>query len=370
VNKVASVRDICVVGVGNTEYGVFPELDTYTLGVMAFKNALNDCGLSKNDIDGLIVNRIPSYLVFGAQVGINPSFIAQFPAEGRMCGLSIQTAIMALETKQANYIALVYSNNGRSKGAKYGGNMDMWSPFGMTSPGARHALMFQRHMHEYGTTNEQLSAIPIAFRKHAQLNPNAVKKSTLTKNDYLNSRLIVSPLHLNDYCLINDGAVCLILTTAERAKQLKKPLVSIKSIGSHGSLVESSLPPRDYWYSSMEKISEYIYKDANIEQKSIDGLMIYDNFSPTVLFSYEGFGFCPKGEGGNWIQNGRIELNGEFPTNTSGGHLSESYMQGWALNVEAVRQLRGECGERQIENANFMQYIAATPYVTSIIYGR
>ena len=109
---------------------------------------------------------------------------------------------------------------------------------------------------------------------------------------------------------------------------------------------------------------------AGVQRDDLDALMIYDNFSPTVLFSLEGFGFCNQGEGGAWMQDGRLELGGQFPTNTSGGHLSESYMQGWGLNAEAVRQLRGECGARQVEDAKLIQYMCAAPLITSIIYGR
>ena len=119
----------------------------------------------------------------------------------------------------------------------------------------------------------------------------------------------------------------------------------------------------------MQSVARQTYPMAGVTHDDLDGLMIYDNFSPTVLFTLEGFGFCRQGEGGPFVEDGRLELGGEFPSNTDGGHLSNSYMQGWALNVEAVRQLRGECGERQIKDAKLIQYMCAAPLVTSIIYG-
>ena len=371
-------KDTAVVGVGTTTFGKLPGLETYDLGAWALKEALYDCGLKASDIDGVIVSRIPDYQRFCESFSLNPRFALTTPGQGRMSGVSIQIAAMAIASGLATTIALVYGNDGRSAGDKYGGEGDRYGsggagqffPYGMTSPGAVHAMMFARHMHQYGTTNAQLSAIPMAFRKHASMNENAVMRELITQEQYLNSKYIAEPLHIFDYCLINDGGVALIMTTKERAKDLKKKPVYIKGVSQSTKLKDSTFPPEDLWYESMKKAADDVYSSADVKQKDLDALMVYDNFSPTVLFSLEGFGFCKQGEGGNWIQNGRLELGGEFPTNTSGGHLSESYMQGWGLNVEAIRQIRGECGLRQVKDANLIQYICAAPVITSIIYGK
>jgi len=367
-----------VVGVGTTKFGSFPDLDTYDLGALALKEALDDCDLKPADIDGLIVNRIPDYQRFGESFGLNPRFSLSTPGQGRMSGVSIQIAAMAIATGQATTIALVYGNNGRSAGDKYGGENDRYGsggagqffPYGMTSPGAVHAMMFARHMYQYGTTSEQLAAIPVAFRKHASMNPAAVMRDLISVEQHQASKFIAEPLHIFDYCLINDGGVALIITSAERAKDMKKPPVYIRGFSQSSKLNGSTFPPEDLWHDAMKKTASDVYKKADIKQVELDALMIYDNFAPTVLFSLEGFGFCEQGEGGQWIQNGRLELGGQFPTNTSGGHLSESYMQGWGLNVEAVRQIRGECNVRQVKDARLIQYICAAPLITSIIYGK
>jgi acetyl-CoA acetyltransferase len=141
-------------------------------------------------------------------------------------------------------------------------------------------------------------------------------------------------------------------------------------MGQAAALAGSSFPPEDYWRAPMRKAAADVYAMAGARPRDMDALMIYDNFTPTVLFSLEGFGFCAPGESGPFVADGRLALEGEFPTNTSGGHLSESYMQGWALNVEAVRQVRGECGERQVQDAAMVQYMTAAPVITSIIYGK
>jgi len=158
------------------------------------------------------------------------------------------------------------------------------------------------------------------------------------------------------------------MTTTDRARDTKQPPVHVRGFGQASAFKNSTFPPDDFWLAPMRQVAEATFRMAELKPADMDALMIYDNFTPTVLFSLEGFGFCPVGESGPFVAGGRLALGGEFPTNTSGGHLSESYMQGWALNVEAVRQVRGECGARQVANATHVQYINAAPICTSIIY--
>jgi len=162
-------------------------------------------------------------------------------------------------------------------------------------------------------------------------------RTPFTLEEYRAARFICEPLRLLDYCLINDGGVAMILTSAERARDLRKPAVYVRGFSQASALAGSTFPPDDYWRAPMARVAADVYQMAGAGPADMDALMIYDNFTPTVLFSLEGFGFCPPGESGPWVAGGKLELGDEFPTNTSGGHLSESYMQGWALNVEAVK---------------------------------
>jgi len=369
-------HQVAVVGVGTTRYGKLPDHDAYDLGVWALDEALADAGLTHRDIDGLIVNRIADYQRFGEITGIDPAFVTITPGQGRFSGICIEMACAVIAAGMARTVALVYGNDGRSAGDRYGGASDLygsggaglWFPYGMTSPGAFHALMAQRHMALYGTTADQLGEIAVTFRRHAALNPGAVMRAPFSLADYHASRLICAPLHLLDYCLINDGGVAMILTAAERARDLKAPPVTIAGFGQATALAGSSFPPEDFWRAPMQQVAADVRAMSGLSQADMDALMIYDNFTPTVLFALEGFGFCPVGESGRFVSDGRLRLGGALPTNTSGGHLSESYMQGWALNVEAVRQLRGSCGARQVRGARHVQYLAAAPVVTSIVY--
>jgi len=197
-----------------------------------------------------------------------------------------------------------------------------------------------------------------------------VMREPITVEQHQASKFIAEPLHIYDYCMINDGGVALIITSADRAKDMKKPPAYIRGFSQSSKLKDSTFPPDDLWHNAIQKAATDVYAMADVKREDLDALMVYDNFAPTVLFSLEGFGFCKQGEGGDWIQNGRLELGGQFPTNTSGGHLSESYMQGWGLNVEAVRQIRGECNQRQVKDAKLIQYMCAAPLMTSIIYGK
>jgi acetyl-CoA acetyltransferase len=370
-----SLKDrIAVVGVGTTAYGSFPELSDYALGAQAFKAAIADCGLPKEKVDGLLCCRVPFYQRMGEILGLDPRWTMAMPGHGRMSGMAIVEAAIALATGAADYVALIYTNIGRSRRMSYGGDESgFWDPWGFTSPGAAHALMLRMHMERYGTTTRQLAEVSVAFRRHACLNPSAVMKKPITIDDHENARPIVEPLRLLDYCLINDGAVCIVLTTAERAKDLAKVPVLISGFGMREAYSRSAsignFDP-DMWYREAQDVAQQTYGMAGVGPKDVDAFMCYDNFSPTVLFSLEGLGFCRRGESGSFVEGGALGLGGRLPTNTDGGHLSNTYMQGWALNVEAVRQLRGECGARQVPSCDVVQYAAVTPCTRSIIYTR
>jgi acetyl-CoA acetyltransferase len=375
MDSMRSLKDkIAIVGVGNTAYGNFPEIDDYGLGARAFRSALEDSGLEKKQIDGLGVCRIPYYLRMGEVLGLDVRWTLQLPGHGRMAGIGIIEAAMALASGAADYIALIYGNIGRSRRVQYGGDDDpgTWDPWGFTSPGAAHAMMFRQHMLRYGTTTRQLAEVSVAFRHHAILNPGAVMKKPMTIEDHEESKFIAEPLRLLDYCLINDGAVCIIMTTAERAKDLRKRPVLISGVGASDNYVEATIPTysHDMFYTQVNASGRQAYGMAGIGPGDVDTLMCYDNFSPTVLFALDGLGFCKRGESGAFVEGGTLKLGGKLPTNTDGGHLSNTYMQGWGLNVEAVRQLRGECGERQVADCEVAQFVAATPCARTIIYTR
>jgi acetyl-CoA acetyltransferase len=363
-----------VIGVGATAYGSFPETDEYGLAANAFRAAIDDCGLDKDDIDGLLVCRIPSYFRMGEVLGLDPRWTLTMPPHGRMSGMSVIEAALALATGQASYVALLYANIGRSRRVFYGGDEigGVWDPYGFTSPGAAHAMMFRRHMELYGTTTRQLAEVSVAFRYHASLNPSAVLRKPFTIDEHEESRPIVLPLRLLDYCLINDGAVCIIMTTPERAKDLRKPPVLVSGFGGRDAFRQSSIQnfDLDFWYDEVSEAGKKAFGMAGVTHGDVDALMAYDNFSPTVLFSLEGLGFCPRGEAGRFVEGGTLRVDGALPTNTDGGHLSNSYMQGWALNVEAARQLRGECGARQAPDCEVVAYVQATPCTRSIVYTR
>jgi acetyl-CoA acetyltransferase len=374
----ASLRDkTAIVGVGNTNYAALrapnPTRTSYRVGTEAFRAALDDAGLRKEDIDGLIVVRIPEYTRMAANLGLAElKFVNILEGGGRMAGMAIEYAAMAVAAGMANYVACIYGNNGRSAGATYGGEADREETnsydalYGMTSPGGYVAHMFRRHQFLYGTPVETLGAVSINNRTNAALNPVAVMRTPITMEDYLNSRSIAAPLRLLDYCLINDGGVCLIVTTAERARDLRRPPVLISGMAAAAQLWDY-YTVTDCFYSSLRPMAERVYEAAGVGPGNIDVLQVYDNFTPTVLFSLEGMGFCGQGESRDFITAERIARDGELPINTSGGHTSESYMQGWALLAEFVRQLRGEAGERQVADCRIGQYICCAPISNSII---
>jgi acetyl-CoA acetyltransferase len=255
------------------------------------------------------------------------------------------------------------------EGAGLPDNMYYDLAYGMTSPGAYVAMMYRRYAELYGAPDGSLAPLAINNRKNAALNPIAVMKEQITEEQYLDARYIADPLRLYDYCMINDGGAAIIVTSVERAKNLKKPPVLISAAASSGDLTNFYTKP-DFFDQASRSVADKVYAQCGLSPADMDCVQIYDNFTPIMLFSLESFGFAPRGEGWQWIKDGRIELGGEMPINTSGGHTAEGYMQGWALQIEAVRQLRGEAGARQVPNCEVAQYICVSPIVTSHILRR
>jgi acetyl-CoA acetyltransferase len=370
-----------IVGVGASPQGNFPDADPYTLAIQALRAALDDCGLRKSDIDGLIVQGPGnvSFVRMGEMLGIDPIAGANFDVGGLATGPLIQQAAMMLHAGLCKTVALVYGNASRAEGRKFGGDTvvtpgreysSAFYYYGLTSPGAASAFQARLHFETYGTRPEQLATVPITQRQHAMLNPDSIKKEPLTLDKYMSARFVCEPLRLYDYCLINDGGVALIMTTADRARDLAKPPVLLAGIGRQDSYRQSSIPSCSLWRETMPRAAEQVYAMAGVGREDIDALMIYDSFSINIWLSLENFGFCKPGEAGEFTQGGRIGLGGALPVNTHGGHLSDSYMQGWLHQVEAVRQLRGEAGARQVPSARHVQYICRGNLSTTMIYRR
>jgi acetyl-CoA acetyltransferase len=380
-----------VVGVGETDYrddyragpgrGAAAKgtggRDSYQLAVRALRRALDDAGIEKEEIDGLCIGGPLAVERASEMLGINPGWTAAGDA-----ARSIVQATLAINAGLCSTVACVYGNAQRSMDVQYGGSQAAggqqilsyvyYAPWGMTSQGALYAMMFKRHQLKYGTTEEQLGAVAIAFRKHASLNPNAIMQEPITIKDYLDSRYIVEPLRLFDYCLVNDGGVAFIVQRIDMARHGKQLPVKVSGFGwSELNVDATQLRPRikDFYYPAHRAVAAQVYPMCGYGPKDIDVYATYDSFSTHLLFSLEGFGFCPEGEAGAWIQGGRIEIGGELPCNTSGGMLSESYMQSWNHQVELVRQLRGQLGPRQVEGAEIAQYAHDTAgKCVSVIY--
>ncbi|TWF47435.1 thiolase family protein [Neorhizobium alkalisoli] len=385
-NQLSNVA--AVVGIGHTDWrkdyaahraGEAGKLDSIGLASLAFTRALKDAGISRDEVDGLIVGPTTPYERMGEVLGIDARWGGQADAM-----LAVMQATMAIHAGLAEVVALVYGNNQRTGKTNYGGanaaggasflSYVYHAPWGFTSQGALYALMFQRYMEETGLTSTQLGEVAVAQRLAASLNPEAVMQKRITVEDYLASDFVCEPLHLFDYCLVNDGGVALIIMSAERARKLRPDPVMIHGVGRYDlNRGATSLEPRltEYYLPAQQKVAAQVFDMAGVGPEDISSAQIYDSFSCHIPLALEGYGYCAPGEAGRFMQDGNIKLGGRLPVNTSGGHLSESYMQGWGHQIEAVRQIRGTCGERQVENCRFVHYSSdVAGKAVSIIYGR
>src|SRR2546425_4837199 len=386
-----AIRDqTAIVGIGQSEYGRHVGASQLKLGATALKAALEDAGLEREDVDGIVVHMGwplgVDYDRIAESYGLDVRWASQFWLHGRFVTSAIQHAAMAIACGLASVVACVTAISFRRERQTLGGPVDTEGlredggthgespPYGLTAPAGGAALGMQRYMALFGATSEQLAAVPIAFRKHALKSPHAVMKEPLTLEAHQRSRMVVDPLRLYDCSLITDGAAVALVTTAERARDLRQPPVYISGMqGMRAGRDEFIFAPRRLGINQQgsaryrpQERDLLAYRMAGIERDDIDALYTYNAFSPLVLFALERFGFCGPGEAALWVQGGRIELGGELPMNTSGGLLSEAHVGGWNSILEIVRQLRGSAGERQLVNARHLQW--ATAWGDSVVF--
>lgn len=360
----------CIVGIGQTKYSRGPETGKTDLSLQleASLAAIADAGLKRSDIDGVL----PFVCLgiaeeFAVHLGIEDlRYQSTAHLGGAAPGASLANAAMAVTAGLANTILIPggwYGFSGRrvrevvvaDTTVMSGGPTarDFYFPFGLTAPPQWFSFIARRHMYEYGTKSEQLGAIAVAQRKHAQLNPQALMRGKeLTLEKYLASPVISDPYRLFDCSLEADGAAAFIVTTVERARDLKQKPIYVMSVTQGQPYPADDLVTRDDVFQlGLTSAAPRAFAMAGVTHDDIDFAQIYDPFTFQVLQQLEELGFCKRGEGGAFVEGGRIELGGKLPVNTHGGLLSEAHVLGMNHFIEAVRQLRGEAGERQVRDA-------------------
>ncbi len=356
-----------IVGIGQSPIGEVPGMSALSLLAVAMKNAIEDAGLKKTDIDGLI-SRGPDDMYchhqrIGERLGLNVSFSTSLDNGGASQCLAVAMACMAIDAGLCHTVLCGYGRDSwsrtRSPEAKRRVTLipesqrsgEFGPEFGYFGAVATHAFSARRHMHLYGTSREQLGAIAVTFRQHASRNPSAQMRGPLTLKQYLNAPLVVEPFGRYDCSLLTDGAGAVVVTTMERARDLARPPVRVLGFGSANNL--------GGWFSDDHMVTtaargsgETAYQMAGIKPEDVNTAQLYDCFTSMVLVQLEDYGFCRKGDGGAFAASGALELGGRLPTNTSGGQLSEGHVEGMLQVVEGVRQLRHEYpSERQVQDA-------------------
>jgi acetyl-CoA acetyltransferase len=337
------------------------------LFAQAVKAALADAGLDKSAVDGLIT-RGPDDIYChhqraGQVLGIDPGFSTTLDNGGASQCLGVALACLAIDAGLCHTVVCGYGRDSWSRTRAPEAKMrvslipdaqrarEFGPEFGHIGAAGMHALGARRHMHLYGTTREQLGSIALAFREHACRNPAAQMRQPLTMEQYLNARWIVEPFGLYDCSQVTDGAGAVVVTSAERARDLARPPVYILGCGSANNL-SGWLAEDHMTVTAAAGSARTAYRMAGIGPSEVDTAQLYDCFTYTALVQLEDYGFCAKGEGGPFAASGALRLSGALPTNTSGGQLSEGHVEGMLQIVEAVRQLRREYPEsRQVPDA-------------------
>jgi acetyl-CoA C-acetyltransferase len=336
-----------------------PDKTAYQIHAESARGALADAGLTTKDVDGFFTAGVGpiGIMTLAEHLNLTPRYHDSTNIGGSSFVAHVIHAAAAIGAGLCDVALITYGSTASSDryavgtgGVSAGDPPDQFeAAYGPTVVGS-YAMVAQRHMHEFGTTSEQLAEIAVTIRRHAGLNPAAKFRDPITVDDVLASRIVSSPLHLLDCCIISDGGGAVVVTSVQRAHDVPKRGVRI--LGGAEGLCHTAMGQRDLtdiaaWQSGPRALAM-----AGVGHADIDLCMIYDSFTITVLETLENLGFCRKGEGGAFVQNGRIGLGGALPVNTDGGGLSSNHpgMRGIFLVIEAVKQLRGECGPRQVKD--------------------
>jgi len=347
-----------IVGVAESDLGQVAEgMSVFDLMAQGASRALDDCGLALKDVDGLFSATTQSrlsVLALAEYLGINPRFVGSTIVGGSSFEYHVAHAVGAIALGLCNVALIAYGSTQRSVGRRQASLREVnpyETPFKPFMPSSAYALAASRHMHEFGTTREQLAAVAVAAREWALLNPAAWEKKPLTIEDVLSSRMVSDPFTVRDCCLVTDGGGAIIVTSAERARSLKKPPAYVLGFGhsvTHANI--SSMP--DLTVTGAAAAGKAAYAMAGLGPADVNAVELYDAFTINTILFLEDLGFCGKGEGGAFVSGGRIGPNGSLAVNTNGGGLSYCHpgMYGLFILIEAVRQVRAECGARQVRN--------------------
>jgi acetyl-CoA acetyltransferase len=360
-------RQFAIVGIGETQLGRVPDMTSWELYIQAAELALEDAGLAKGEIDGLLtcgslVEPHPRHHIGLAEhLGIPVvRFSDTLHTVGAAAAAGLQIAAAAILADLCKIVLVAAADNLLSGLTRKEGvaamtlfhNREFTIPYGPLIA-SMYACQANRHMEEYRTTSEQMAAVAVAARKHAMLNPQAQQSTLITIEDVLDSRMITTPFHMLDCAQVSDGGAAFLVTTAERAKDLRQKPVYLLGAGQAHSQYDLTLIP-DLTTSDAGISSEAAFRAAGVEHQDIDFVQTYDCFTHAPIILLEDMGFCEKGEGGDFVSKGKIEPGGALPMNTHGGLLSccHAGITGGIFHlVEAVRQLRGQAGERQVQDA-------------------
>jgi acetyl-CoA C-acetyltransferase len=351
---------VAVVGAFEHPARYAPDKTAYQIHAESARGALADAGLEIGDVDGFCTSGVGpiGIISLAGHLNLRPCWMDSQSIGGSSFVSHCLHAAAAIAAGLCSVVLVTYGSTAASErfaigtgGGGVGDPPDHFEvPFGPTIVGS-YALVAQRHMHDYGTTSEQLAEIAVTMRRHAGLNPAAKYRDPITVEDVLASRMISSPLHLLDCCMISDGGGALVLTSVERARDLAKPPVVI--LGGAEAVRHAGIGERDVLDIAARQSGPLALERAGVRHDDLDLCTIYDSYTITVLATLEALGFCRPGEGGSFCGGGRIGLGGALPVNPDGGGLSSNHpgMRGIFLVIEAVRQLRGECGPRQVPDA-------------------